>query len=195
MFRSVGNVYMIHYGGAQVAVKYRIGTHYLCHLLHHPRHAFKVLELVALCGREKSGEKIRNEHITHDNTRIADCDADLEILDQQAEKEYQQRLDDLNDQFEEAKEVGNIEKMATIEEERDWLYAELTKARGFQGHRGTMPSNRERARTAVRAAITRAINDISLVHPLLGQHLRESIKTGATCSYNPSSEPPPSWSY
>src|SRR2546425_82873 len=111
VFRQVGEVWNIHYGGIQFAVRDSKGMRYLDHLLHYPRREFNALELVSLLERKESGKKIRKGHITDDNLRISDRDADLEILDSQAKKNFKQHLDDLKEQFEEAEEFKNIEKM------------------------------------------------------------------------------------
>jgi hypothetical protein len=43
----------------------------------------------------------------------------------------------------------------------------------------------ERARKAVAARIKQAIDRVESVDPRLGRHLRNSIRTGTTCSYEP----------
>ena len=52
----------------------------------------------------------------------------------------------------------------------------------------------ERARTAVRKAIKRAIDEIDAADPVIGQLLRSSISTGATCVYVPDPNAPVRWS-
>jgi len=52
------------------------------------------------------------------------------------------------------------------------------RVRGF-------PTDHERARTAVRKAIMRAVEVIGAAAPELGQHLRTSLTTGAICRYDP----------
>jgi hypothetical protein len=49
----------------------------------------------------------------------------------------------------------------------------------------------ERARKSVTNAINRSLIKIHVEHPALGQHLRNSIKTGFSCSYTP--DKPTSW--
>jgi hypothetical protein len=45
----------------------------------------------------------------------------------------------------------------------------------------------ERARTAARKSIKRAIDEIAFALPALGEHLAERIETGAVCTYRPGS--------
>jgi hypothetical protein len=47
----------------------------------------------------------------------------------------------------------------------------------------------ERSRTSVTNAINRAIEHISEQHPILGAHLKESIKTGTAPMYAPVAVP------
>jgi hypothetical protein len=41
----------------------------------------------------------------------------------------------------------------------------------------------ERARTAVRKAVKRAIEQVTAANPVVGQHLARRIETGAVCCY------------
>src|SRR5262245_3633982 len=47
------------------------------------------------------------------------------------------------------------------------------------------PADHERARTAVRKALVRAVESIAAAEPALGEHLRASLTTGARCRYDP----------
>ena len=42
----------------------------------------------------------------------------------------------------------------------------------------------ERARTAVRKAIKRAIDEIAAANPAIGEHLAQRVETGSTCCYH-----------
>lgn len=70
--------------------------------------------------------------------------------------------------------------------EQDELVAltrELARAVGLGGRIRTFVDAPERARTAVRKAIKRAIVQISAANPSVGQHLARRIETGAVCRY------------
>jgi predicted ATPase len=77
--------------------------------------------------------------------------------------------------------------------ERDAFVDQLTKAFGL-GRRarsaGADPD--ERLRKAVSARVKSAIDRIERLHPALGRHLRNSVRTGFWCSYEP--ERPVRWS-
>ena len=63
------------------------------------------------------------------------------------------------------------------------LTRELSRAMGLGGRTRSFADAPERARTAVRKAIKRAIDEIFLVNPAIGQHLAQRIETGAVCCY------------
>jgi hypothetical protein len=69
------------------------------------------------------------------------------------------------------------------QEELEALTHELTRALGLGGRSRAFADVPERARTAVRKAIKRAIGQISAANSLVGQHLAERIETGSVCRY------------
>ncbi|HLM87592.1 MAG TPA: hypothetical protein VK284_00990 [Streptosporangiaceae bacterium] len=69
--------------------------------------------------------------------------------------------------------------------ERDWLLAQLAGAAVFGGHVRSFPDQGERARVAVGKAIRRALARITEADAILGDHLRQTVHTGARCSYWP----------
>jgi hypothetical protein len=70
-------------------------------------------------------------------------------------------------------------------EELAALTAVLRSSTGLGGRTRTFTDNNERARTAVRKALVRAVTTIERVEPDLGHHLRTSLTTGVTCRYAP----------
>jgi hypothetical protein len=70
------------------------------------------------------------------------------------------------------------------------LTTALRSSVGLGGRARAFPDNNERARTAVRKALVRAVAAIETVEPDLGLHLRTSLVTGTTCRYSPA----PGWS-
>jgi hypothetical protein len=68
-------------------------------------------------------------------------------------------------------------------EELKVLVQELDSALGLRGRVRSFADTPERARTAVRKAIKRAIEQISIANPAVGKHLEARIETGAVCCY------------
>jgi len=72
-----------------------------------------------------------------------------------------------------------------MRDERDWLLAELAAATGFAGRPRHFATNDERARVAVGKAIRRSLDHIAKANRALGEHLRNTVRTGTRCSYQP----------
>jgi hypothetical protein len=69
------------------------------------------------------------------------------------------------------------------QDELDTLTRELARACGLGGRIRSFAEVPERARTAVRKAVKRAIEQVSAANPVVGQHLAARIETGAICRY------------
>jgi hypothetical protein len=79
-------------------------------------------------------------------------------------------------------DLGRSEKL-TVELEQ--LTDHITKAMGLGNRTRRLKAPAERARAAVTWRIRSAIKKIGAIHPALGQHLTNSIRTGTFCCYNP----------
>jgi hypothetical protein len=74
-------------------------------------------------------------------------------------------------------------RSADEQEELETLTRELALASGLGGRSRVFADMPERARTAVRKALKRALEQIAAVNPVIGQHLVERVETGAICRY------------
>lgn len=114
------------------------------------------------------------------------------MLDDTAVASYRERLRDLEDDLDEADSHGDVERAAMLAAERDAVVAQLARAFGIGGRERTMgPDIDERLRKAVSGRIKASIERIEQLHPALGRHLRNSVRTGTWCSYVP--ERPVEW--
>jgi hypothetical protein len=111
-------------------------------------------------------------------------DADT-LIDRQAAAAYRDRLVTIDDELAEAEEWSDAGRVEALTDERDALLDELSAAAGVGGRARGTGSTQERARVAATKAIATAIERVALVDDVLGQHLRESIRTGRECSYRP----------
>ncbi len=107
------------------------------------------------------------------------------LLDSRAKAELKARVAELDDQLEDARTLGDGDKVATLEEERDAVVRELARALGLGGRARRASGVAERTRVAVTLAIKRAIAAVTKELPAVGEHLRRCVRTGATCSYDP----------
>ncbi len=77
--------------------------------------------------------------------------------------------------------------------EREALLHEVGAAAGLAGRRRRFGSAGERARVAVQKAIAAAVTRIEHHDPALARLLRDTVRTGATCRYDPDPARQVSW--
>jgi hypothetical protein len=188
-FRREGDYWTVIFDGHTVRVRDLKGTHYLARLLADPGREFHVLDLVA-------SETGSAAHVDSDQLaglpRSALGDAG-EMLDTQAKNAYRRRLAEIDDDIEQARAIGDGERAAQGDVERDFLVRELSRAVGLSGRDRRAASASERARAGVTRAIRQAISRIAGHHPQLGEHLSRTIRTGTYCAYMPDTRTPTRW--
>jgi hypothetical protein len=179
VLRREGEYWSIAYEGDTFALKDSKGLRYLGRLLREPGREIHALDLAAGEQRVRNAARTPEPGLTHSHGDAG------EILDAQAKAEYRRRLDELEDELEEARAFGDTERAARAEGERDFLVRELAGAIGLGGRDRRMGSPSERARVSVTRAIRSALARIQEHSPALGDHLERTIRTGTYCSYTP----------
>jgi tetratricopeptide (TPR) repeat protein len=109
-------------------------------------------------------------------------------LDDRARSEYQARIEDLQREVDSAAADNDVARAERAELELDALVEQLSEAFGLGGRARANRSSAERARTAVTYRIRAAIRRLDEVHPELGRHLNNAIRTGTWCSYRPEAD-------
>jgi tetratricopeptide (TPR) repeat protein len=168
IFRREGDYWAVVFEGRTVRVRDLKGVRYLAELLAHPGHEFHVLDLVAA----DTGQQ------------VVFGDAGV-ILDAQAKTAYRRRLTEIEDDIEQARALGDDEREAQADAERDLLIRELARAVGLGGRDRRAASASERARSGVTRAVRQAIARLGEHHPELGEHLNRAVRTGTYCAYVP----------
>jgi hypothetical protein len=195
VFLREGDYWTVTYEGETWRLKGAKGFHYIAYLLGHPREKIRALDLAAPIGG--AGEEAVSVASAGDLARTDALTGDLghagEMLDAQAKADYQRRLIELEDELEEARELGNEERVGKAEDEKEALAREIRRAVGLGGRDRRAASSAQRARVAVTKAIRLALERISVHNRDLGRLLSTSIKTGAICSYVPDDKLPISW--
>ncbi len=115
------------------------------------------------------------------------------LLDAQARNAYRRRLEEIDEDLEDARLMSDSGRVAQAEAERDFLVRELSRAVGLSGRDRRAGSASERARVSVTRAVRHAISRIREHNPALGEHLDRAIRTGTYCVYLPDSRITPSW--
>ena len=195
VFLREADYWTIAYEGKTARFKDAKGLHYIAHLLGHPGEDIRALDLAAFSGG--AGKEVADAASAEDFARSGVLAGDLghagEMLDGQSKNDYQRRLTELEDELEEARELGNEERIAKAEDEKETLAREIRRAVGLGGRDRRAASSAERARVAVTRAIRLALERISEQNRDLGRLLSTTIKTGAICSYAPDDRFPISW--
>ena len=106
-------------------------------------------------------------------------------LDDSARRAYQARIVDLQHDIDDARADNDSGRAERAELELDALVEQLSEAFGLGGRSRTTGSSSERARTAVTYRIRAAIRKLDQLHPELGRHLANSVRTGTWCAYKP----------
>jgi hypothetical protein len=169
-FVRTGTVWRLEFRGRTVTVVDSKGMRDLAVLLARPGREVHVLDLVEASGgppRTAGGSDLGP------------------VIDAAARAAYQHRLRDLEDEIETAASDSDLGRITTLQDERDFLAAELAAALGLGGRSRLSGDRVERARKAVAMRIGTALKGIAAGHPALAQHLRNSVSTGRFCRYRP----------
>ena len=169
MFRRVGAHWEVGAADRLVVVVDMVGMGYLARLLAQPR--VEIPSVTLASGGVQVPSTGRQE-----------------VLDDQARQAFGDRARDLADDLQRARADGDLARVERLELEVDALAGELDRATGLAGRRRTFAGADERARTAVRKAIKRAVDEIAATGDPLADHLRSSVRTGTACCYEPDRE-------
>jgi tetratricopeptide (TPR) repeat protein len=189
LFKREGDYWTLIFEGHTVRVHELKGMRYLARLLADPGRELHVLDLVT--AESGSGARI-DRHRASEMPGSALGDAG-ELLDTRAKDAYRRRLAEIEEDMDRARAIGDAERAAQADVERDFLVRELSRAVGLDGRDRRAASASERARVAVTRAIRKAMLRIREHHPALGEHLERTVHTGTYCSYLPDPRVPAGW--
>jgi hypothetical protein len=173
--RRSGKGWLVAVDGHRAFVGNLVGLRYLVQLLRDPGRPIPAVQL--------AGEGPFPGHETNQ-----------ELLDDAAKAAYAARLRDLGAELDEAEAHADLGRAEALRVELDALVDQLEAAVGLHGRPRTFAGPSERARTAVRKALMRAVDEIDRANPVVGLALRTSIVTGVSCSYLPDPSDPIAWS-
>jgi hypothetical protein len=174
-----GGIWWVGRDGALTAIRDAKGLHYLHIMLQRP-------------GADIAAIDLSDTVAGHPGTGAADRDIGG-MLDKQALSAYRRRLTEIDADLDEARSWADTGRAAKLAAERDALLGQLRAATGLRGRPRVSGSPHERARIAVRKAITRAIDRIAAADPALGRLLSDTVSTGAICRYDPDPDRPIHW--
>jgi hypothetical protein len=116
-----------------------------------------------------------------------------EVADTRALAAYRRRLRDIDAELDEARDWADEARVTRLELEREALVREVGAATGLAGRRRRFGSADERARVAVRKAISAALARVGEQDAALARLFRDTVRTGAACRYDPDPARPVTW--
>jgi tetratricopeptide (TPR) repeat protein len=124
-FRREGDYWSVSFEGHTIRVRDLKGMRYLARLLAEPGREYHVLDLVAAeTGSDAQGA---SSHVAGlPRSPLGDAG---ESLDTQAKDAYRRRLAEIEDDLEQARAIGDAERAAQADAEREFLVQELARVR------------------------------------------------------------------
>jgi len=123
--------------------------------------------------------------------RTSPADRSDALLDPEGKRRLRERVGDLQSELDEAEAANDVARAEKARAELETLVDSLAGALGIGGRARPLGCGVEKARTAVTWRIRSALKKVAAVHPSLGKHLENSVRTGTWCSYEP--EQPVAW--
>jgi DNA polymerase III delta prime subunit len=161
-----GDVWRVTCGSQSAMIKNSKGMEMIARLVSQPDQEIHVLDLSGAAAAPDTGDA-------------------GPVLDDQARRDYQARVVELQEELEEAETLGDTGRADSARDELDFITRELSQAFGLGGRKRRAGSAAERARVNVRRRIKDAIKRIDEQLPDAGRYLENAIKTGTYCRYSP----------
>jgi hypothetical protein len=171
-FARQGEIWLVTFGDESTSMKDADGLRYLAYLVTRPDVAVPVVELFA----ERAGARGETSPLAGDAG---------EALDRQAITAYRERARDLRESLEDAEARCDLGAAEKAKKELHFVQQELSRAVGLGGRPRRAASDSERIRVNVTTRIRKIIDRLGEEAPRLARHLKASIRTGSTCSYEP----------
>jgi len=172
VFRKAGAVWTLSFQGKTVYLPDRVGLGYIADLLRTPQVAIEAAQLAGVSVESTKLVALPGIPLADENT-LKSVRAEL--------REKETALAGLHE--------GDWPRKAALQGEISKLERYLGEVETHHGQSRKVSGTAQRARTRVTNAINRAIEDISKQHPVLGLHLKKSIKTGTAPIYDPAEIP------
>lgn len=174
LLRKDGELWELSFGRSSSRLRDSKGLQQLVRLLAEPGREFHVLDLSSPAGTDRERAEV-----------AATAGSAGPVLDAQAKAAYRRRVEELQDDIDDAEACADLERAGRAREELQVYLSELSGALGLGGRDRPAGSPAERARVAVTKTLRTAIDRIAAAEPALGAHLRSAVSTGIFCAYAP----------
>lgn len=172
VFFREGDFWLVGNADAPTRLKHSKGIAYVHLLISNPGREWHALDLAQMIEGAALAPELKSSDAGN-------------VLDETARVQLKARLQDLEVDIAEARQMNDAERAASAQDEIEAITQSLSEAFGIGGRSRKVGSAAERARMAVSKAIRGAIDKIEQRSPATGSHLRRAIKTGIFCSYEP----------
>ena len=191
IFQKEAGIWQLTFAGKTVYVSNGIGLDYVAYLLANPRRGVGVMSLYRAVATErqecqtavplfdiakKDKGRARKTSSTEETNAVADRSAITEC---------ERRLYETINEIEKAEQNKDKARALSLKKVRDELLDYLKACTGHNGHLRRISDVREKTRKSVSNAIARSISKVFAKHRKLARHLRNSIRTGYECTYDP----------
>ncbi len=190
-FHRRGDIWTIGPPGRQIQLRDAKGLTHIARLLAAPHVEFHALDLVA--GPQRGGTAPAMAIAAGIEIRAHGQGDAGPVLDSQAKAAYRLRVEQLQEEIDEADAFNDPERAASAREELAFVARELAGAVGIGGRDRKTGSDAERARVNVTRAIRTALKRVSEHDASLGHRLGGEIRTGIFCVYEPAPGDEPEW--
>jgi tetratricopeptide (TPR) repeat protein len=177
-FRCDGDTRTIGLDASTVVVRDLKGLRYIARLIAEPGRELHATQLVRL----ESGVDPQ-----------AVVNPGIPLLDEASKAAYRRRLADIDEDIDDALAANDLGRAELAERDREFLVAELQRATGLAGRDREQLGDGERARVSASRSIRYALDRLAEVSPAVAAHLRQHVRTGAFCSYQPDPLRPLDW--
>ncbi len=192
LFRKKGHSWVIRYKGKEGFLLDDIkGLQYIALLLHRQGREISAFELEQEMKRKVPSKRedvyreMTEEQLVQDGLSISNLGDTGPALDTKAREDYKRRLKELEEGIEEAEKNNDIERLAKLKEEKEFLIQQLEAAFDLYGRDRKAASPFERSRVNVTKNIGKAFEKIEKDAPDLKKHFDKFLHRGTYCSYHP----------
>ena len=182
-FRRDGDMRIVEFDGSTVHLRDLQGLRYIERLLAEPGREFHVLDLVAVEHGTLPTETGGLDPAAEPGISGRGGDG-LPLIDAQAREAYRRRLNEVDEDIEEATRLNDIGRAELAERDREYLVRELERAVGLGGRHRTVGGGAERARSSVTRSIRYGLQRLADHHREVAEHLDRCVRTGTYCVYS-----------
>ncbi len=192
VFRQSGDMWEIAYtDGKGFHLHDLKGLHYIAYLLDNPGEDVSALDLEKShpdSPDDTQAMQISAAQLVENGLATSSTDDYQPVLDKKAKQEYKDKLESLQDEREQAEQLGDEKRLERINKKTDAIRRELNSALSLYGKDRIFSTESERSRIRVTEAIKYAIGKLRASDKELAEHLGTAISTGKHCSYKPREE-------